>query len=367
MIKIKQIEDMLQKKLDLLEKPVRAKKAGLAPGTLLYTGFVTNPVTDMSIISYNENEFDRKNSQSIDEILSAIKQDKINWLNLDGIFDIETVKIVGEKFELDSLIQEDILNTQHQPKAEITDESIFITMKMLAVVDNSITTEHISFVVKQNSLISFQEIEGDVFGGIRDRLENVKSKARKKSTDFLLYLLIDAIVDNYFIVLDFINDKVDEIEEQLYFNPTPEIFERIIEFKKNIIYLKKSILPLENAIRILIDDDSGQIAEANHKYFSDVLDHLKSLIQDIEIQREILMSHIEIYMSSLSVKMNNVMKALTIVASIFIPLTFVAGVYGMNFKYMPELNWVWGYPAILFIMAGIGIGMFIYMKRKHWF
>jgi magnesium transporter len=299
--------------------------------------------------------------------LDKTKNNRINWININGLFDTDVVKSIGEKFELDNLILEDILNTQHQPKSELTNDSVFITMKMLSVVDGFINVEHISFVLKDNYLFSFQETHGDVFDWIRERLSNGKSKVRKKSKDYLLYLLIDAIVDNYFVVLDFINDKVDEIEEQIYFNPTTEFFEQIIGLKKKIIYLRKSILPLENAIKNLIDDDSGQISDENHKYYSDILDHLRSLIQDIEILREIIKGQIELYMTSLSVKMNNVMKTLTIIASIFIPLTFVAGVYGMNFKFMPELEWYWGYPAILSVMALLGISMFIYMKRKHWF
>ncbi|MFH1052141.1 MAG: magnesium/cobalt transporter CorA [bacterium] len=358
----------IKKNLRFLTNPIRAKKAGLPPGTLVYTGDVIDKEIEIKLISYDSDDIVSHVSKDITEVLNKFNKDKINWVNIDALYKTDIINEIGEYFKLHPLILEDILNTQQLPKIDIEDENVFITLKMLSINQyDEIDIEHLSFVLGTNYVISFQEKRGDVLDGVRERIINGKGKARKRTADYLLYMMIDAIVDNYYLVLDNINDKIDSLEEEIYFNPTQDNFQKIIDYKKQLIHLRKSIFPLESILRKLLDEDIPVI-ESNHaKYFEDILDHLKSIVQDLDIMREVLLGHIELYMSSLSNKTNEVMKTLTIVASIFIPLTFLAGVYGMNFRYMPELEWEWGYPLILTIMGLAGLGMFIYMKKKKWF
>ncbi|ROL61692.1 magnesium and cobalt transport protein CorA [Bacteroidetes/Chlorobi group bacterium ChocPot_Mid] len=362
------IGDYIKKNMKFLSNPIRAKKAGHPPGTLTYTGEVADNKVKLDLITFdsdscNEFEFDKT-----DELLAKFDKDKINWINVVGLHDVEVINETGNFFNLHPLVLEDILNTQQQPKIDIEDENIFITLKMLKVnKSGDIDIEHVSFILGSNYVISFQERQQDVFDNIRDRLINNKGKARKRTSDYLFYLLIDAVVDNYYYVLDNINDKIDELEQAIYFNPSHDNFQKIIDYKKHLIHLKKLIYPLESCIRELLDDEVSTINNNYIKYYNDVLDHLKSIIQDLDVLREILIGHVELYMSALNNKMNSVMKTLTIVASIFIPLTFIAGVYGMNFRYMPELESKWGYPLILLIMLITGLGMLFYMKKKKWF
>ena len=360
--------DYLKKNLRFLNSPVRAKKAGLSPGELVYTGEIVDKKINVEILSFDSEQASKFNSEDASDILKKFDKSKVNWINIDALYNTDLIKDIGTFFNLHPLIMEDILNTTHPPKVDMEDDYIFITLKML-MIDKSgeIDIEHVSFILGNNYVLSFQEKHGDVFDSIRDRITNGKGKARKRSADYLLYLLIDAVVDNYYFVLDNLNDKIDDLEEKLYFDPSQDNFQKIIDYKKQLIHLKKSIVPLEPVLHELLDEEIQAIDGSHTKYFNDISDHLKSIIQDLDVMREVLLGHVELYMSSLSNKMNAIMKTLTVVAAIFIPLTFVAGVYGMNFRYMPELEWSLGYPLILSFMALAGIGMFIYMKKKKWF
>jgi len=364
----KDIGVYIKKNFKLFGKTARAKKAGLPPGTLLYTGDVINKDVEIMHLSYDSDNISITSSANIKEVLIGLDRKKNNWLNIDALYKTEMINEIGEYFQLHPLILEDILNTQQLPKIDIDENNLFITLKMLRINQaDEIEMEHVSFILGTNYVLSFQEKQGDVFDTIRDRLINGKGKARKRNVDYLLYLLIDAVVDNYYHVLDNINDKIDDLEEQIYFNPSQDNFQKVIDYKKQLIHLRKSIIPLESVLREFLDEDIPILDQSHSKYYADILDHLKSIVQDLDIMREVLIGHIELYMSSLSNKTNAIMKTLTIVASIFIPLTFLAGVYGMNFKYMPELEWEWGYPLVLLFMIMAGFGMFIYMKKKKWF
>lgn len=362
------IGEYIRKNIKSFLNPIRSKKAGHAPGTLIYTGAVKDKKTKIKLMTYNTDSFAEFDFENTSEVFAKFDNNKINWINVEGLQNVEIIDEIGNFFNVHPLILEDILNTEQQSKIDIEDEYIFITLKMLKVIKSrDIDIEHISFILGSNYVISFQEKQGDIFDIIRDRLINNKGKARKRTADYLFYLLIDAIVDNYYYVLDNINDKIDELEEAIYFNPSHENFQKIIDYKKHLIHLKKLIYPLESCIKELLDDEISTINSNHINYFNDVLDHLKSIVQDLDVMREILIGHVELYMSALNNKMNSVMKTLTIVASIFIPLTFIAGVYGMNFKYMPELESKWGYPIILLIMLLTGLIMLFYMKKKKWF
>jgi len=229
-----------------------------------------------------------------------------------------------------------------------------------------IKSEQFSLVLGPNFLITFQEIQGDVFKTVRERIRKSKTRIRKAGCDYLAYALIDAIVDYYFVILEALGDKIEDIEIQLLDNPTRDTLETIHEMKREMIYLRKQIWPIREIINTLVKSESSLIQEQMHIYFRDVYDHTIQIIDTIESYRDILAGMLDIYLSTLSNKMNEVMKVLTIIATIFIPITFVAGIYGMNFKFMPELEWRWGYVlvwAIIVVTAGIMIGFF---KKKQW-
>ena len=268
------------------------------------------------------------------------------------------------------LIIEDILNTDQRPKMEDFDEYIYIVLKMLYYNGNinEIITEQVSLILGSNFVISYQEQEkeGDVFNVIRERIKTNKGRIRKMGADYLAYCLVDAIVDNYFIVLETLGEKIESLEEELVNYPTPEILRTICTMKRDMILLRRSVWPLREVINELERGESSLIKESTEIYLKDVYDHTIHVIDTLETFRDMVSGMLEIYLSSISNRLNAVMKVLTIIATIFMPLTFIVGLYGMNFKYMPELPWRWGYPAVLLVMAAVGISMIVYFRRKKW-
>jgi magnesium transporter len=266
-------------------------------------------------------------------------------------------------------VMEDIMNTEQRPKIEDFDDYIFVVLKML-YYDNDeeeIKAEQISIIVRSNFVLSFQEREGDIFNPLRDRIRNAKGRVRKMGPDYLAYCLLDAIVDNYFVVLEKLGEQIEGMEEELVTNPTPVTLQRIHNLKREMIFLRKSVWPLREVVSRLERGESPLIKESTGIYLRDVYDHTIQVIDTIETYRDMLSGMLDIYLSSISNRMNQVMKVLTIIATIFIPLTFVAGIYGMNFEYMPELKWHWFYPkAFWLVMIGIAGVMLVYFRRKRW-
>ncbi|NLE05862.1 MAG: magnesium/cobalt transporter CorA, partial [Crenarchaeota archaeon] len=265
------------------------------------------------------------------------------------------------------LTLEDIVNTHQRPKHEDFDEYIYVVLRMLRYdPEQGVISEQISLVLGSNWLISFQERKGDVFDSVRERLRTDKGKIRKNSIDYLLYSLIDAVVDNYFTVLEKLGEDIGEIEDQLIENPQPEIVHTITDLKRQNISLRKAVWPLREVVNRLERDESKLIKKTTRIYLRDVYDHTIQVIDSIETFRDTMSGMLDIYLSSVSNRMNEIMKVLTIIATIFIPLTFVSGIYGMNFQFMPELNQPWGYPVALLSMAIISVVMLVYFKRKNW-
>jgi magnesium transporter len=292
----------------------------------------------------------------------------VTWINIDGLHQIEILEKIGECYGLHPLVLEDILNTDQRPKMEDYGDYIYIVLKMLDQGNNSneIVTEQISLILGPNFVFSFQEKEGDVFDPIRERIRNGKGRIRKMGGDYLAYALLDSIVDNYFIILEKLSEKIEYLEEKLITRPTPETLQTIHHIKREMIFLRKAIWPLREVIGGLERNESSLIEESTKIYLRDIYDHTIQTIDTIETFRDMVSGMLDIYLSSVSNRLNSVMKVLTIIATIFMPLTFLAGIYGMNFKYMPELEWRWGYPAIWLIMIGIGIFMLVYFKKKNW-
>jgi magnesium transporter len=288
---------------------------------------------------------------------------------VEGVHQVEAVEKLGNCFGLHPLVLEDILNTDQRPKMEIYGDYVYIVLKMLygSGPRRLVETEQVSLILGSNFVISFQEgIEGDVFDPVRERIRSGKGFIRKMGADYLAYSLIDTIVDNYFVILEGLGERVELLEEELLVHSTTTTIQEIHKFKNEMILVRRMVWPLREVISGLGRRESPLIKETTEIYLRDVYDHTVQVMDTIEVYREMLSGMLDIYLSSVSNRLNSVMKVLTIIATIFMPLTFIAGIYGMNFKYMPELEWRWGYPAVWLIVAVIGISMLIYFKKKKW-
>jgi magnesium transporter len=324
------------------------------------------PKIILELIQYDEKEYVAFDNLSVDELLKKQKPDLVNWINLDGLTDSTIINKIGENFSLHSLLLEDIVS-EHQPKVEEYDEYLFFTLKMLyRIEEGEIDYEQISFVLGKNYLISFQEKEGDFFGSFRDRIRLDQGKVRKKKADYLLYRLIDIIVDNYYTVLDEIGQQIEQIEDQIYKGHTGQEFRKIQRLKKELIFLRKALYPLRDAMSKLIKDESGFIDSPNTRYFNDVYNHVAHLIDSLDTYKDLTSGLMDIYINTQNTRMNEVMKVLTVFSTIFMPLTFIVGVYGMNFDFMPELRWHLGYVAVWVVMALVTVGMIFFFRRKKW-
>jgi magnesium transporter len=287
---------------------------------------------------------------------------------LDGIHQVEILEQLGECMGVHPLVLEDILNTDQRPKLEDFDDYLFIVLKMSHYDDQNgeMEVEQISLILGPNYVVSFQERPGDVFDPIRERITNGRGRIRKLGADYLAYALIDAIVDHYFVVLEQIGEKIEFLEEELITDPTPETLQTIHNLKREMIFLRKSVWPLREVVGGLERRESPLIGESIAVYLRDVYDHTIQVIDTLETFRDMISGMLDIYLSSVSNRMNEVMKVLTIIATIFIPLTLIAGIYGMNFKHMPELEQPWGYPVVWGVMLATAIVMLIYFRRKKW-
>ncbi len=323
----------------------------------------------LELLQYDEKEFAFYPDLEVDELLKKKQPNLVNWINLDGLQDKVIIDKIGEHFSLHSLLLEDI-TSEHQPKVEEYEEYLFFTLKMLyRIEEHTIDYEQISFVLGKNYLLSFQEKEGDLFGPFRDRIRLDQGRVRKKKADYLLYRLIDIIVDNYYTVLDAIGQQIEQIEEEIYKekNPSGQEFKKIQRLKKELIFLRKALYPLRDAMSKLVKDESGFIDSSNSRFFNDIYNHVAHLIDSLDTYKDLTSGLMDIYINTLNTRMNEVMKVLTVISTIFMPLTFIVGVYGMNFEFMPELHWHFSYPVVLGVMALVTLAMIIYFRYKKWF
>jgi len=341
---------------------------GLPPGTLVYTGERKADKVKITEIVYDESEIQEKEVKDVEECFAPKDKPSVRWINIDGIHQLDIIEKVGKHFNLHPLVLEDIVNREQRPKMEDLGDYVFIVLKMFQFdeMEKRTKAEQISLVLTSDCVISFQESEGDVFDPIRTRLRENKGRIRKMGADYLVYSLIDAVVDNYFGILERLGETVEEIEDKVVVSPTPEVLQSIHSLKREMILLRKSVWPLREVINRLERWESPLIGNAIEIYFRDVYDHTIQVIDAIETFRDILSGMLDIYLSSISNRMNEVMKVLTIIATIFIPLTLVAGIYGMNFKFMPELEQPWGYPMAYLVMFAISLVMIVYFRRKKW-
>jgi len=345
-----------------------SKKLGQIPGSIIYTGEKSNRKLFIEAFGYNSNNCVEKDLSDVEEALEFINSESITWINLNGLNHVKDIEKLGNLFNLHPLVLEDIVNISQRPKIDEYADYLFVVLKMLYKDKNAnIISEQVSFILGKNYVLSFQEAEGDVFENVRNRIRNSKGRIRGLGSDYLLYSLIDAVTDHYFIVIENIGEKIEALEDNLFNDQSKdEISQQIQDLKREILKFRRAIFPLREIINRIEKNDNSLILDNTLEYFRDVYDHIIQVTENIDIYREMILGLRDMHMTSISNKMNEVMKVLTIIATIFIPLTFIAGIYGMNFDNIPELHYKYGYFILWGIMIALFITMLLYFKRKKW-
>lgn len=346
----------------------KTSQAGAMPGSGGYVGEKRDAHVELQLIRYDEEQYSEEKLSGADQLASYSFAQGISWLNVTGVHDETVIQEIGKIFSIHPLVLEDIANTTQRPKVEEYDEYLFVVLKMVSVDKESVATvmEQVSLIVGEHFVISLQEREGDVFDALRDRIRHAKGRVRKMGSDYLLYGIVDSVVDNYFAVLENIGTAIEEQEDRLLNSPDQELLDNIYGLKRELVFLRKSIWPMREVMNVLQHSDHLTIKHATIIFFRDVYDHTIQVVDAVETFRDMMTSMLDLYLSTVSNKMNEVMKVLTIFAAIFIPLTFIAGVYGMNFEFMPELKWKMGYAGWWVVVVLLAGGMLIYFKRKKW-
>ncbi|OGB66946.1 MAG: magnesium and cobalt transport protein CorA [Caldithrix sp. RBG_13_44_9] len=346
----------------------RSKKMGLSPGTMIYVGEAKGKEVTLSVIDYNQDEYITKELRQVEDIAAFRDSPPVTWLNVTGLQNVKVLEKLGEIFNLHPLIMEDILNTDQRPKVEIYDDYLFIVLKIMSYDKDrrEISSEQVSIILGNNYIISFLENQGDLFLPVKERIKNPKGRHRTHGADYLAYALIDIIVDHYFLILENLAEELEILEENAIENSGSDFIRNIQLMKRELIYIRKSIWPVRELIGSLFRGDSSLITDFTKPYLKDVYDHTIQIIDTIENFRDIISGILDIYLTKASNRMNEIMKVLTVIATIFIPLTFIVGIYGMNFEFMPELKWRWAYPSLWMIMLTIFIGMIVFFRKKKW-
>lgn len=345
----------------------KAKKPGLPPGSVVFTGDQIAAPPTLSVFNYNDETCEERVVKTVDEWTDFRDERTVSWLNVNGVHDVSIVQRVGELVDLHPLVMEDVVNLDQRPKLEDFEQYLFVVLKMIHYDEEyDLKIEQVSLIVGPTHVVSFQEHEGDVFEPIRHRIRTRSGRIRRMGTDYLAYALIDIIVDHYFSIVEQTGEEISRLEERLVNRPDKGDLVLINDLKREVTLFRKSIWPLREVVSGLQRSESALIKSQTEVFLSDVYDHTIQALDMAETLRDLLSSLTDLYMSSLSQKMNEVMQFLTIVGAIFIPLTFIAGVYGMNFSRMPELGWPYGYPTVLLLMLLIGVGLLAYFKHKKW-
>lgn len=348
---------------------IAATKRGQPPGAAIYTGKKTEVPIRIQVVQYTKDQLDEHEFDAVEDCLPYADGPAVSWVNIDGLNHAGSIEKVGRHLGLHPLIIEDILHPHQRPKIEDSETTVFMVLRMLRVdsATGEISSEQISFVLNESGLFSFQESAGDVFDGVRERLRKMKGCVRRKGADYLLYSLVDAIIDHYFTVLEHLGERIERVELALMSDPQPTLLNEIYAMKRELLYIRKSVWPLRECIGKLERAENPLFHEETQAYVRDLYDHTIQVIDTVESFRDMLSSVQDLYLSCLGNKTNQVMKVLTIIATIFIPITFIAGIYGMNFEGMPELNWRYGYMAVWGVMLLMVAGMLLLFRAKKWF
>jgi magnesium transporter len=347
----------------------RSRKSGLPPGTPVHIGATKVDVPRISLMHYDGAQIAEETVKDIGSCSAWREKPGITWINVEGVHRVELLEQLGNCFDLHPLVLEDIANTGQRPKVEDYEGYLYIVVRMLSLhaTTHEVVDEQVSLVLGPDFVISFQEdIEGDLFNPIRERLRAAKGRVRREGADYLVYSLIDAIVDGYFVLLEKLGERIEALDERMLANTAHEASRAIHLLKSEMIWLRKAVWPLREAINTLQRAESALIRPATAVYLKDVHDHTIAVIDTVETYRDVLSGMLDNNLSLLTTRLNEVMKVLTVISTIFIPLTFIVGIYGMNFRYMPELAWRWGYPLVMLGMAGIAVALYFYFRRKKW-
>ena len=344
------------------------RKAGQPPGTPLFIGRRMMQEVKLSYIRYNENLYEEKENTSPEECAALCESSDVVWINVEGIHDTGIIEEIGKLFSLHSLTIEDIVNTMQRPKFEDFNSYLFIVLRMLSYsnINAGMIPEQVSVILGENFVITFQERPGDVFDAVRECIRECKGRVRRTGADYLAYALIDAVVDSYFLILETIGDQIERVEDRVILNQEPDTISKIHRFKRAMLFMRRTVWPLREEIALLEKSGSDLLKEPTTLFFRNLYDHTIQVIDTVETYRDLISAMHDTYLSSVNNRMNEVMKILTILATIFIPLTFITGIYGMNFRNMPELYWKYGYFVILAVMLGVGIMMYLFFKRRRW-
>lgn len=352
------------------KKHKQKSKLGLAPGSLVFTGTQKMAQVDISALNYSENEYIENSPKNIAEVISIIKSfDGITWINIDGLHDEKSIEEICTYLGVHKLSMEDILSVGQRPKLEEYTDYLQAVIKLLSIdpVEDIIEYEQLTFILKGNVLVTFQEKTGDVFNSVRNRIKEAKGSVRKKGADYLLYALLDLVVDHYFTILESFSEKLEDLETELLNNPDKNTLNKLHGLRRETLLLRRTIYPLREMVGKFEKLEEPIINSDIKVFIRDLYDHTIKVIENIEVLRDMTTGLLDLYMNSASNKMNEIMKVLTIMSAIFIPITFIAGVYGMNFVNMPELQSKNGYFVVLGVMLSVFIGMVIFLKRKKWF
>ncbi len=348
----------------------RVQKVGQPPGTATYTGRKKlDAKTLVTVMHFTGSEVQESTGTTLEACLPQKKEDTITWIHVEGLQNVELIQQLAKEYAIHPLTVEDILNLDQRPKVEEYEGYVFITLKMLnwRSKRRTFSSEQVSFVLGKNFLISFQDCESDHFRAIRERLRsNAGQTIRQLGCDYLAYRLMDSIVDYYFVVLEGLGEQIEQVEDLIIENPTPQNTRTIYRLRRQLMMVRKSVWPMREAISHLTQLIGTLVTSTTRIYLRDLYDHVVQAIDMIETFREMLSSMLDIYISSLTNRMNEVMKTLTIIATIFIPITFIASLYGMNFQNMPELHWRYGYLYVVLVMSAMVLGMIVYFRKKKW-
>lgn len=346
----------------------KSGKPASSPGTVRYIGKKRDVPVRIEFIHYDEKKVLEKEISSIQMSVAAVSKTTVTWLNITGVHDEKIIEDIGANFSIHPLVQEDIANTTHGPKIEEYDNNIFIVLKMAYFNEGSaeVVLEQVSLLVGEGWVISLQERDGDILEGLRERIRQSKGKVRKMGSDYLMYAIIDAVIDHYFIVLEQLGEQVESMEKDLMKAASQELLVKIYRLKRELVFLRKSIWPMREVIGTLFRNENHLVKETTRIFIRDVYDHTVQVAETVETFRDMASGMLDLYLTINSNKMNQIMKVLTIFAAIFIPLTFLAGVYGMNFEFMPELHYRWGYPIWWAFAIITGVGLLVYFKTKKW-
>jgi len=350
------------------EETRRSDKAGLSPGTLIYVGDKEPVKTRITVIDYDASGFLEKEAASVEECFPFKETSTVTWINVDGVQDASVIEQLGARFDIHPLVLEDIMTTTQRPKSEDLGNAVFVVLRMIEIAGDrpDMQTDQLSLILGPNFVLSFQETPGDCLDPVRERIRSGKGRIRRLGPDYLAYAIVDAVVDNYFYVLEKLGERIDALEETLTEEPHRGLLHEIHALKRQMISLRKSVWPLREVVSGLERMETPLVKKSTGVFLRDLYDHAIQVIDTVESFREMLTSMVETYLSSVSNRMNEIMKVLTIISTVFIPITFLVGLYGMNFVHMPEIRWRWGYAFVWALILGSVGTMFVFFRRKKW-